>query len=96
MELSGKEEEVVKVSPPDNPALVKARLKKRMEVYQDDRTVARLVRGSIMGLKTNQEPTQEDDRVEQDVPTPGSQGGTQGHYQHLPNIGSPVWRTSRF
>ena len=56
--VSGKEE-VVKVSSTDNPALVKARLKKRMDVYQDDRTMARLVRGSIMGLKTNQEPTQE-------------------------------------
>ena len=58
MELSGREEEIVKVSSTDNPALVKARLKKWMEVYLDDRTVARLVRGSIMGLKGNKEPTQ--------------------------------------
>ena len=54
MELLGKEE-VVKVGPSDHPALVKARLQKRIEVYIDDRTVARIVRGSIMGLESNKE-----------------------------------------
>ena len=54
MELPGKEE-VVKIGPSDHPALVKARLQKQIEVYIDDRTVARIVRGSIMGLESGKE-----------------------------------------
>ena len=45
MELPGKEE-AMKIGPSDHPALVKARLQKRIEVYIDDRTVARIVRGA--------------------------------------------------
>ena len=56
MELLSKED-VVKVGPSDHPALVKACLQKQIEVYIDDRTVTRIVRGSIMRLKSNKEPT---------------------------------------
>ena len=56
MELPGKEE-AMKIGPSDHPALVKARLQKRIEVYIDDRTVARIVRGSIMGLESGKEPS---------------------------------------
>ena len=54
MELPGKEE-VVKIGPSDHPALVKACLQKRIEVYIDDQTVARIVRGSLMGLESGKE-----------------------------------------
>ena len=63
MELPGKEE-VVKVGPSDHPALVKARLQKWIEVYIDDRTVVRVVRGSIMGLELNKEPSRTEIEVD--------------------------------
>ena len=63
MELLDKEE-VVKVGPSDHPALVKASLQKRIEVYIDDQTVIRVVRGSMMGLESNKEPTQVESKAD--------------------------------
>ena len=81
MELPGKEE-VVKVGPSDHPALVKARLQKRIEVYIDDRTVARVVRGSMMGLESNKEPTRVEIEADKTFKLRGPKEGPKG----IPNI----------
>ena len=94
MELPGKEEVSESESHQIHPALVEARLQKRIEVYIDDRTVVRVVRGSMMGLTSNKEPTRVEIESDKTFKLRGPKDGPKGianiskHWvSHLADLG---------